>query len=108
VWEVRHELDHTRKNSNAVSSNDELTASLPGRIAELLIKQGDTVDVNTPVLTMEAMKLYHTLNAPCQGLVRKILVKQGDIVSHQQLLVEFEPHPTPALTPTSDSLSGRH
>jgi biotin carboxyl carrier protein len=37
------------------------------------------------------MKLYHTLTAPLTGLVQSIHVTVGDIVSHGQLLVEFEP-----------------
>jgi biotin carboxyl carrier protein len=56
-----------------------------------MLQVGQRVVAGDPVLTLEAMKLYHSLTAPLTGLVQSIHVTVGDIVSHGQLLVEFEP-----------------
>ena len=90
VWDVEHELEHSMHAGTEESQEAQLTATLPGRIAEVMLQVGQRVVVSDPVLTLEAMKLYHTLTAPLTGLVRKVHVTVGDIVSHGQLLVEFE------------------
>ena len=56
-----------------------------------MLHVGQKVLAGDPVLTLEAMKLYHTLSAPLSGTVQKVHVGVGDIVSHGQLLVDFEP-----------------
>lgn len=91
TWEVGHELTHTAPGAGESVRGEKLVASLPGRISELMVSNDQAVHEGMPVLTMEAMKLFHTLAAPFDGLVRKVHVQQGDVVSHQQLLVEFEP-----------------
>jgi len=90
VWEVEHELEHSMHAGSEESGVAHLSATLPGRISEVMLKAGQRVVACDPVLTLEAMKLYHTLTAPLTGLVRKVHVTVGDIVAHGQLLVEFE------------------
>jgi 3-methylcrotonyl-CoA carboxylase alpha subunit len=91
AWEVEHELEHSLHTGSQESQEAQLSATLPGRISEVMLQVGQRVAAGDPVLTLEAMKLYHTLTAPKSGLVQSLHVKVGDIVSHGQLLVEFEP-----------------
>jgi len=91
VWDVEHDLAHSLKASSAQSQGNNLSASLPGRISEVMVSAGDTVQAGDPVLTLEAMKLYHGLSAPVSGTVRAVHVKLGDIVGQGHLLVEIEP-----------------
>lgn len=91
VWDVEHELEHSLHGSGPEVQASQLSASLPGRISEVMVRAGEQVVVGAPVLTLEAMKLYHTLTAPLSGVVQKVHACVGDIVSHGQLLVEFEP-----------------
>jgi 3-methylcrotonyl-CoA carboxylase alpha subunit len=91
VWDVEHELEHSLHAGSEQSRDEELSATLPGRISEVMAQAGQHVVAGDAVLTLEAMKLYHTLAAPLTGQVRKVHVTVGDIVSHGQLLVEFEP-----------------
>ena len=91
VWDVEHELEHSLHAGSAESREAHLSATLPGCISEVMLQAGQRVVAGDPVLTLEAMKLYHTLAAPLTGLVQKVHVTVGDIVSHGQLLVEFEP-----------------
>ena len=91
VWDVEHELEHSLHTGRQEVQEAQLAATLPGRISEVMLQVGQRVVAGDPVLTLEAMKLYHTLTAPLTGLVQSIHVTVGDIVSHGQLLVEFEP-----------------
>jgi len=91
VWDIEHELEHSLHAGSEQSQDEHLSATLPGRISEVMTQDGQRVSAGDAVLTLEAMKLYHTLVAPLTGQVRKVHVKVGDIVAHGQLLVEFEP-----------------
>lgn len=66
-----------------------LGASLPGRICEIRIKEGDVIAKNTPLMTIEAMKMETTVTAKVSGVVDKIYVANGDEVNQDDLLVSF-------------------
>ncbi len=56
------------------------------------------VEVGTPVLQMEAMKLIHTLSAPAAGRIAAIRCDVGDTVPAGRLLVEITPADTEEVT----------
>ncbi len=90
IWDVEHELAYSLHAGTEANAETQLSANLPGRISELMVQVGQRVAAGDAVLTLEAMKLYHSFTAPVTGLVQAIHVTLGDIVSHGQLLVEFE------------------
>jgi len=55
-------------------------AQTAGKIIEILVKSGDEVKENSPLIIIEAMKMELEVTAPHPGRVRKILVKVGDEV----------------------------
>jgi len=95
VWDAEHELEHSLHGSIQLSQERNLSATLPGRVSELLVREGEQIKAGAPLLILEAMKLYHTLAAPVTGHVGRVHVKAGDIVAHGQLLVELEPQTEP-------------
>lgn len=64
----------------------EIAAPLQGNLGSILVKPGDTVTVNQPLFTIEAMKMESTVVSPLAGqvvkllLTEKTLVEQGDAV----------------------------
>lgn len=62
---------------------------LPGTITNVFVKEGDVVEENAPLLTIEAMKMETTITAKTAGTVACIYVKQGDQVQTQDLLISF-------------------
>jgi biotin carboxyl carrier protein len=62
-------------------------APVPGKIAKILVKVGDTVNVGDPVVTLEAMKMENELCAATAGTVKAVPVQVGDSVEGGQLLV---------------------
>jgi len=67
-----------------------LKAPIPGKIAQILVKEGDTVDKNQELMILEAMKMRNRIFSPDKGKVKKICVKENSIVEQDQKLLEFE------------------
>jgi len=70
-----------------------LTAPMPGKVIALLAEAGAAVDKGAPLLTLEAMKMEHTLRAPAAGRVKAFRYAVGEQVSDGAELVDFEAAP---------------
>ncbi|MBR0381525.1 MAG: pyruvate carboxylase [Eubacterium sp.] len=66
-----------------------LGAPLPGLISDIQVKEGDHINRNDPIMTIEAMKMETTITSRVNGTVEQILVKDGDEVNEDTLLVIF-------------------
>ncbi len=66
-----------------------LGSSIPGTIGKILVKEGDVVTKNTPLMTVEAMKMETTVVSRVNGTVDKLYVKAGDSVHQDDLLISF-------------------
>lgn len=65
-----------------------IRAPMPGRITSILVKEGEAVEIGTPLLILEAMKMQNELTSPISGKVKSIHVREGDAVKKDsQLLV---------------------
>ena len=65
------------------------SAPMSGTIVALHAAPGDTVEAGDAVITLEAMKMEHTLRATVPGTVNGFAVAVGDSVSEGTVLVEF-------------------
>lgn len=68
----------------------ELAAPMPGRIVNVAVKIGDSVEINDEILSLEAMKMENVLKAEGVGIVKSIHIKKDDIVDKGTILIEFE------------------
>ena len=46
---------------------------MPGKIIAVEVKQGDAVTKGQKLLTLEAMKMEHSLTAPFDGIVAELM-----------------------------------
>ena len=67
-----------------------ILAPMPGQIAAVAVKSGDRVQPDQPLLTLEAMKMEHSIRAPAAGTVKEVLCKAGDRVEEGTELVALE------------------
>lgn len=67
----------------------QLGSTIPGTICKILVKEGDKVTKNQPLMTVEAMKMETTFVAKNDVCIDKIYVKEGDSVSQDDLLMTF-------------------
>lgn len=77
--------------AGAAASAGSLNAPMPGKILELLVSEGDSVEDMQPVLILEAMKMENELKSPSNGVISKLHVQQGDNVEKNQILIDIEP-----------------
>ena len=68
----------------------ELNAPMPGKILEVMVNEGDEVELGDPVAILEAMKMENELKAPVSGTVTSIAVQKGDSLDKNDLILEIE------------------
>ncbi len=84
----------TRHDPGAAGDEDEvaagrLTAPMPGKVVAIMVETGVRVGRGTPLLIMEAMKMEHTINAPCDGAVAEYHFEVGAVVNEGAELLDF-------------------
>lgn len=83
------EIKADRKLKADKTNPQHLGSSIPGTVGKVLVKEGDAVTENMPLLTVEAMKMETTVVSKITGTVDKIYVQQGNTVSQDDLLMSF-------------------
>jgi acetyl/propionyl-CoA carboxylase alpha subunit len=73
------------------ATDGQVRSPMPGKVTQLSVKAGQAVTKGQPLLTLEAMKMEHALNAPFDGKVEEVAVALGAQVSEGALLVKLAP-----------------
>jgi 3-methylcrotonyl-CoA carboxylase alpha subunit len=63
---------------------------MPGRIIAVSVAAGEAVTKGQKLLTLEAMKMEHSLTAPFDGTIAELNASEGGQVSEGALLVKIE------------------
>lgn len=69
---------------------DTVIAPMPGKVISLLVKVGDTVTADQPLIILEAMKMEMTLKSPRNGVVAEVNATTGELVTDGDALVSLE------------------
>jgi 3-methylcrotonyl-CoA carboxylase alpha subunit len=80
--------------STGAATEGAIRAPMPGKIIALQIADGAAVVKGQPLVTMEAMKMEHTLTAPFDGFANDLALKLGDQVSEGTALLRITRKPT--------------
>lgn len=59
-------------------------------VIDVLVKPGDSVQLETPLITLETEKAAMDVPSPAAGVVKSVAVKKGDRVSKGSLIVDVE------------------
>jgi pyruvate carboxylase len=88
--EIKDRKVVSRKKSNKkVSRETEIGAPLQGNLSRIFVKAGDFVQKNTPLFTIEAMKMESTIIAPRQGRVMHIHLTENSLIEQDDVVIEF-------------------
>ncbi len=82
-------VDPDERRAAAQSGHGHLTAPMPGKIIAVMVELGAVVTRGQPLVTMEAMKMEHTVAAPFDGVVETIRFEVGDLVSEGADLIHL-------------------
>jgi len=94
--EGRHVMLQLQRTDDAVqiagdSEQGTLLTPLPGTVVAVHVAAGQQVARGAPLVTVEAMKMEHTLTAPYDGVVSRIAYGLSDRVQAGAVLVELTP-----------------
>jgi acetyl/propionyl-CoA carboxylase alpha subunit len=65
-------------------------ASMPGKVVEVLVSEGDRVERGEELLIIEAMKMENEIRSPIEGIVKEIHVRAGQSVESGEFLLVVE------------------
>lgn len=88
--QAHHIVRNPSRDSAQQAAEGGFVAPMSGAIVALHVSTGTHVQAGDAVITLEAMKMEHTLRATVAGQVHDFHVAVGDSVSEGTLLVEFE------------------
>jgi pyruvate carboxylase subunit B len=69
--------------------NDILKAPMHGIVMKILVKEGQTVSKDQPLLMLEAMKMENEISAHKSGVIQKIHVKEGESIEDGHSLISI-------------------
>ncbi|MFC2150340.1 acetyl-CoA carboxylase biotin carboxyl carrier protein subunit [Calditrichota bacterium] len=64
---------------------------MPGSVIKVLVREGETVKRNQPLIIVEAMKMENEVKSGLDATVLKILVEAGQQVGGNSVLIELAP-----------------
>jgi len=59
----------------------EVRSEIAGSVWKVLVKEGDEIEEEDPLIILESMKMEITLESAANGVVQKILVDEGDQIA---------------------------
>lgn len=87
--EKHHEPDRIKDCDNDSVDAAEVIAPMNGRVIEVCVKEGDTVNKGDELLVMEAMKMEHSLKSPRDGTVEALRCREDQLVKGGEKLVQI-------------------
>lgn len=75
--------------SAPVANANTLTAPMPGKILDIVVKPGDKVAVGQPICALEAMKMKNIIRSPRAGVVASVEVTDGQKVPFGVVIIRY-------------------
>jgi 3-methylcrotonyl-CoA carboxylase alpha subunit len=83
-------LYEARGTAAGATTDGAILSPMPGRIIAVEVAAGDTVSKGQKLVTLEAMKMEHSLVAPFDGVVAELNAEAGGQVSEGAVLAKIE------------------
>ena len=87
--------EHTALNSlmiprKKIDTSNFLLSPMPGLLTTILVKKGQKIQEDEPLVIIEAMKMENIIKAEKDLVVKEIFAKEGDSLDVDQSIMEFE------------------
>lgn len=68
----------------------DVKTEITGNVWKIVVKVGDKVEEDAPILILESMKMEIPVSAPEAGRVESIMVEEGQVVSEGSVVARLE------------------
>ena len=83
-------LDQLGIKRNNDTKSTSIKAPMPGKVLQIVAKEGDQIEKGGAILILEAMKMENVLKAESDCTIKKVLINNDDSVEKNQILVELD------------------
>ena len=90
TWAVEQVTEAVGAARGGPTGGGSVTSPMPGTVLAVHVGEGAEVKRGDPIVTVEAMKMEHTVTAPADATVVRVLVSAGQAVALGELLAELE------------------
>jgi len=77
-----------------------------GTVARWLVAEGETIEVDQPLVEVTTDKVDAEIPAPSAGMIEQILVAEGEVVEVGAVLARIDPDAKPLAEPSGEPLDG--
>jgi biotin carboxyl carrier protein len=84
---TEHTVKQETKERAAVGKGGVVVCPMSAKVVSIKCKAGEKVKPGDALLVIEAMKMEHTLCAPCGGVILEIKTEEGASVAYNQPLI---------------------
>jgi biotin carboxyl carrier protein len=90
--EVRdpRKLGRTESSVAGTAGLQRVTAEMPGKVIRVIVRKGDRVSCDQPLLVLEAMKMQNEIRAPKSGVICEVAAAEGKTVAAGEFLLSLE------------------
>ena len=83
-------IERIEPGANQDQGDASLSAPMPGKILQVLVKEGQKVEPGQALMILEAMKMEHRIVASEEGIISSIFFSEGDQVQQGIALLEMD------------------
>ncbi len=88
VWRVEA-LPPASSRESPDAHPPEIRSPLTGKVRKVHVREGESVEAESVLVTVEAMKMEYHLTAPAPAVVEEVRVREGDLVDLGQVLLRL-------------------
>ncbi|OMH81936.1 Methylcrotonoyl-CoA carboxylase subunit alpha, mitochondrial [Zancudomyces culisetae] len=90
AMEIVDDTSSFRKDGASSDGSGLIVAPMSSKVVQIHVKPGQKVDVGTPLIVVEAMKMEHVIKSSKKGVVKSVAFSVGELVGQGDKLVDLE------------------
>ena len=76
-------------NTNSIDKSLSILSPISGTILKYLVKKGDKISKDQPLISIESMKMENTIKSDKEGIVKQINYKVGDSINSNDPIINL-------------------
>lgn len=89
IWEFKRKEKRFEEKQRVEKFDGKVYPPMPGNVVKVIVKEGDEVEMGSPLLILESMKMEHTIYSPVKGKIKKIYAVPQTVAELSKPLIEI-------------------